>query len=1034
MDDLEKTEDVVETSTDTTPSENLLNTTSRSEGSNPVKKGEAEEIEHHRASMDDDDDDGDDGPQQGTDSSDDYNEEDIKPVEECPRRTGEEIHDFLTKNWKQFHYPEYMFAGTNDNLNPRENWDKAKLHILVAFYTMGDTRSVSNTHHALYTWAKDRYGDDVFMDFTYFPYEKDVEVFNENNIPIMFGNVSHRPAQDYDVIFDSISVFPEVLNLPRAYKNIGIPLSTEQRLKDNDCPLVFMGGAAAGVAHILTGPVSDNPEDGQSLVDMVSYGPIEGSGDKYMPILFEYAEKGTLKSSKREILEKLARHESQFFYVPSFYRQINDPEHPLRIKGIEKLVDGIPDKIKFNRPVDVSDHSFNWKVFHKSGGNADSMDMPISFGCTGNACSFCEEGTMSGVYREKTFEEIKADMLKSKAHSAANSAGWFSFNLNFHTHINKLIGMISENFSQISLINMRMDELSEGTDLLSLGKINKQIRCSTAIEGASERIRNRVFNKNLSEAQILEAYKNIFEQRFIMIKNGMIRLGAYETEQEILEKFGQLETHKNWGTTNADWDEFLDLVEKAVKLKKEMGCNTALSYTFTPLVVYDNTKLRWMARTSAYESLYGRKTLEYFFEQKKARGLMGEFKQKFNGRGVGTFVEQLLLDLHRPGTKVLIEAVINRGLSYSRNFNRTTADVFMAACEKFGIDYTDIFRARELDEILPSDITEFVTQRKIDQWKEEYKRQDFSARYCLKTKSNPNPKCAGCGMCPTGEAIKKATNRELDHSTLEDVLNEQHVFKPVFYTRFVLDVKGLESMDNKEQLSHYVTSLFLRRDDFLLQNMYKVMQNTCDWNEQDSLKMYSSGKVVYDVSWASIIDMGLLNRLKDEINESGDLRDVKIVSIAETDETSVVKIQDEVSYLIRVPNYSKQSFTDRLLSFNNEVKVFDSKMGPGLTGFKFTKKDDKTIKERIAANQKGQDLYLTMVLPINYHPHALISTLTPLSFEKSVKQTDVVVLDHMKDASMSCPVCGKPEKISLVTGKVVCPYCQNKKILYVVTK
>lgn len=250
----------------------------------------------------------------------------------------------------------------------------------------------------------------------------------------------------------------------------------------------------------------------------------------------------------------------------------------------------------------------------------------------------------------------------------------------------------------------------------------------------------------------------------------------------------------------------------------------------------------------------------------------------------------------------------------------------MKACEKFNIDYTDIFRARELDEILPSDITEFVTQKKIDAWKEEYKREDFNTRYCLKTKSNPSPKCRACGMCPDGEAIKKVINRELDHSTLEDVLNEQQVFKPVFYTRFVLDVKGLESMDNKEQLSHYVTSLFLRRDDFLLKNMYKVHQNTCDWNEQDSLKLYSSGKVVYDVSWASIIDMGLLNRLKDEINESLDLSDVKIVSVVETDASSLVKISDEVSYLVKIPNYSKQSFTDRLLSFNNEVKIFDSKM------------------------------------------------------------------------------------------------------------
>lgn len=402
-------------------------------------------------------------------------------------------------------------------------------------------------------------------------------------------------------------------------------------------------------------------------------------------------------------------------------------------------------------------------------------------------------------------------------------------------------------------------------------------------------------------------------------------------------------------------------------------------------------------------------------------------------RGVGTFVEQLLLDLHRPGTKVLIDAVINRGLSYSRNFNRTTADMFMKSCEKFNIDYTDIFRARELDEILPSDITEFVTDRTLEMWKEEYKQQDFSTKYCLKTRSNPEPKCRGCMTCPTPDAIKKVIARELDKSTLKDVLDNNIAFKPKYYTRFVIDVKGLESMDNKEQLSHYITSLFLRRDDYLLENMYKVSQNTCDWNEQDSLHMWASGKVVFDVQWANIVSIDRLNELKDEINNSSDLVGVQIVSIVETDKDALVKIGDEASYLVRIPNYGLQAFQERLQSFNGEIKVFDSKVGPGLTGFKFTKKFDSSIKDRICAYNRGQDLYVGMVLPLNYNPQAVLSCITPLSYEKAVRQTDITILDHLKDAKMVCPSCGKPQGISLVNGKLNCPYCTSRKTLMFVT-
>lgn len=39
-----------------------------------------------------------------------------------------------------------------------------------------------------------------------------------------------------------------------------------------------------------------------------------------------------------------------------------------------------------------------------------------------------------------------------------------------------------------------------------------------AIEGMGERVRNHIFNKNLTREQLMRAARNVFEQRYLMLK------------------------------------------------------------------------------------------------------------------------------------------------------------------------------------------------------------------------------------------------------------------------------------------------------------------------------------------------------------------------------------------------------------------------------------------------------------------------------------------------------------------------------------
>lgn len=391
-------------------------------------------------------------------------------IHQCTLRTKEEIEDWLHKNYKNLDYPEYLF-GENCNLEDPEHWNTAKIKICVCFFSPANVRSVSNTPSALWNWKENNYSEDVFMDFASVPWPTDFDKMVEADMPTMFGNVSHRPLQDYDVLFFSNSIFTEVFNIPRVMKQIGLPLSTQDRDKAHS-PIIAYGGAAAPVGHILTGPISNNPEDGVSLIDFANFGPIEGEGHRMMSVFFEYQEKeGGVKGNREQVLVDLAtKHE--YYYVPKFYEQVVDEEHNLRIKEVKKLIPGLPRKIKFAKPVDISNQSFAKKVFWKTVDNADSADIPISQGCSGfNCCRFCHEGSISGPFRSKTLEQIKEDIDKTKEYAAPNSAGFFSFNLNFHPQIKTLVGMLGENFSQISLVTMRTDEIAEDLDMMNLAKM-----------------------------------------------------------------------------------------------------------------------------------------------------------------------------------------------------------------------------------------------------------------------------------------------------------------------------------------------------------------------------------------------------------------------------------------------------------------------------------------------------------------------------------------------------------------------------------
>lgn len=529
-----------------------------------------------------------------------------------------------------------------------------------------------------------------------------------------------------------------------------------------------------------------------------------------------------------------------------------------------------------------------------------------------------------------------------------------------------------------------------------------------AVEGMGERVRNHIFNKNLTREQLMRAARNVFEQRYLMLKLPMV-ISGQETQE--------------------DMDEFLSEIQEMLDIRNSMGATTAIMMSFTPLVVYDQTALRWLERKTAWMSFKGEKSMMYFAE--KLRPM--DARAKYHAKGPGTFIEQLMLDTHRQGTKMLVDVTINKGLGFTRNFNLKVKDLLLESCDELGIDYMDIFRERDLDEILPSDVFEFVTDETIEAWKEMHRKKDWFGHYCLKTQSNEGH-CYACKTCPSAEAIKNVVARALEKTTFEEVMSKLRQFKPSFYTRIVIETKGCCQIHNKEALAHYITSLFLRRDSHLRDNFHSIGHTTSEWTGAEGQKDWFTGKCVWDMKWICDVGIDRIRNLIDDINNSGDLVDCKILAVRESSKDTLVKRQDIVSYIVRIPNYSAQKFQEKIQNFNGQVRVFEAQTGPTLKGFKFKKIQDNTLKDKICCANKHQDLYLGMVLPIYYSPYATLASITGMSYEKLVRETDVIVLDHMKDAQIICNTCDKGQALSLVDNKLRCPYCANKKVVYQLTR
>jgi hypothetical protein len=911
----------------------------------------------------------------------------------------EEIDKYLKNNYRRMKDPEFMF-GVDNNQDSYDDFKDADLRILLVFNTPGKIRGFSSTVFTLdkLIHSGDKGNGKVFSDYVYLPYDRTAEILIEDEIPWLFGNVSHSSYKEYDLIFVSLSIFPEVVNYPPYLKYSDIPLGFEGRLERDDVPPIVVGGSAATASSCLFGETGE----GRSMVDMAFFGYGDGVVDNLVEDSLKFGK--DIKQNKEEYYEYIKTKSSvkDFAYFPADY-YFNFDKEEMKITSIDKKDERLPDKVKVNN-MNKEFVDFNNFMFSLDGSGTTRHNLVVAQGCTGDGqCSFCLEGNLGGRYHEKGIEELVEDMEEMKRTSAISDLGYFSYNLNYYSKFIDLMKESAERFKNLNLLAMRADVMANSEEFIRLGKRLGLTKVGMAVEGMGSRIRNQLLNKNLSKEQIRQAARNIFKQKFSSLKINLIITGE-ETEEDI--------------------DEWLEELDMILEEKEKIGVGAGVRITHTSLTIYNTTPMRWMPRNSAELSWKQERTMGRYMQALRDRGV----RFKFYGRGLTYFFDQLMLDLGPVATEILVKLSLEDGMRHYTDYRNLRKPDMKKYLEEKGFNYKNLFKEKDVDDILPPDIMEFTTDKKFEEWKDMHKRKDFRKDICLKTLANENPSCSACGFCEDKEEVLEVVDRSLDSKyEMKDVYEALSTQTSRDAHRIVLKQSDDWRMYDRRGLSRYIASLFLRESDYLFDKFYTVGRNSLRWASIRGQNGWAGGKWAFDIKWNDRVKKSELDKHIESVNNK--LSAAKIIKIhSGADELNINNKQRLLWYGELKGGYTKSELKNNLLGFNWEVKKAKQMIGVEMDTEKVFIPD---LKDRILFVEKDNKLLVFMELEMELNPYLILSSLFSVPYKHILRDSNFNVLDHIKMMDMSCD-CGKKLGYSLFDNKVKseCSTCRGRKLLY----
>jgi radical SAM superfamily enzyme YgiQ (UPF0313 family) len=517
--------------------------------------------------------------------------------------------------------PEFGFNGESD-------WQGSSLKVLFLLPSPVSVKLDGKTPFALYNIVKSRFGDDVFVDICMQPPEFQLKAYYQK-FPGVVGAFSHRTWHDFDVVALSVAVTStEFAEAYRLLGKAGFPLDARERQGDKASPLLVLGGVAAGTSNSF-----------DSIADLI----ILGLGERSLVTLCEAClGAGDVRGSKPAIIDALKSR-------PGFCSPLDFPYGWHIVDGHVESYPIWGGKYSLIEP-DVSldiesmggeqDVQRAWPIC----GKFKRASLLTSWGCAGGgACYFCAEGCQYGAWRERSLQSLTRALQTAKGSSMGESVSFQSFNSSYYSQFPQLLLEAFKYFDHLSVLNFRLDALATSirqdgeNNYLRIMKEMGSVVVAGAVEGLGERVRNYLYNKNLSFGDVLCVAEEVFKLKFMKFKTGYI-LSGHETGDDLQEG--------------------LEEIKAVAGLKRGLHGHCQYVVSVSKLVHHYGTPVYELPRAASFmnwEETFGGKAVHYPF-----MGLPRELVSVKSVSGIGdTFVQQLHHDL--PGglsREILLEPAV----------------------------------------------------------------------------------------------------------------------------------------------------------------------------------------------------------------------------------------------------------------------------------------------------------------------------------------------------------------------------------------